>query len=72
MQSLRTSGYDRVLTLAKKLHEDGRPVVSFEDVFSGCSEPIYTDITHIEDRGSAIVADRIAEWICCTWTGFRP
>lgn len=72
MLSLRASGYDRVLALAKKLHVEGRPVVSFADVFSGCSQSVYTDITHFEDRGSAIVAERMAEWICRTWTGFRP
>lgn len=71
MVSLRGSGYDHVLTLAKELSDQGRPVVSFADVFARCSESIYTDVTHFEDRGASIVANRISEWICRTWTGFQ-
>jgi hypothetical protein len=68
--AIRAAGYDRVLEHAEHLRAGGRPVVSFENVFSACSQSIYTDMVHFEDRGSAIVAEALVEWICRTWNGF--
>ena len=68
--AIRAAGYARVLEHAAELRAAGCPAVSFEDVFAGCAQSIYTDMIHFEDRGSAIVADRLAEWIGRAWTGF--
>jgi hypothetical protein len=68
--AIRAAGYARVLEHAAELSAGGCPAVSFETVFSGCAESIYTDVVHFEDRGSAIVADRLAEQIAGSWTGF--
>lgn len=68
--SIRTAGYARVLEHAAELRAAGRPVVSFEDVFSASDQTIYTDLVHFEDRGSAIVADRLVESITRMWSGF--
>jgi hypothetical protein len=68
--AIRAAGYDRVLAYAREMRAAGLPVVSFEDVFSTCTESIYTDVSHFEDRGSVIVADRLADVVSRTWAGF--
>jgi len=68
--AIRAAGYARVLDHAAELSAGGCPAVSFESVFSGCAQSVYTDMVHFEDRGSAIVADRLAELIARSWTGF--
>jgi hypothetical protein len=68
--AIRAAGYARVLEHAAELSAAGCPAVSFETVFSGCSQSIYTDMVHFEDRGSAIVADRLAALIARSWKGF--
>jgi hypothetical protein len=65
--AIRAKGYAEVLTRARALQDAGHPVVSFEDVFEGVTEPVYTDLIHFEDRGSALVAERLAEHIGRTW-----
>jgi hypothetical protein len=67
--AIRAAGYARVLEHAAELSAAGCPAVSFEGVFSGCPQSIYTDMVHFEDRGSAIVADRLAESIARAWNG---
>ena len=68
--AIRAKGYTRVLAHASELCAAGCPVVSFEDVFAACTDAIYTDLIHFEDRGSMIVAERMAEHIARTWAGF--
>ncbi len=68
--AVRAAGYARLLAHAEELRAAGCPVVSFEEVFSGCAESIYTDLIHFEDRGSAVAAERLADWIVGHWPGF--
>jgi hypothetical protein len=68
--AVRAAGYARVLAHAGELRAAGCPVVSFEEVFAACTETIYTDLIHFEDRGSSIVAERLAACMAQTWAGF--
>jgi hypothetical protein len=68
--AIRDAGYERVLAHAAELRAAGLSIVSFEEVFAACTEPIYTDVSHFEDRGSMIVADRLADVIGRTWAAF--
>ena len=68
--ALRAKGYERVLAFAPRLAAAGLPVMSFEDVFAARTDAIYTDLVHFEDRGSRIVATRMAESISRAWSGF--
>lgn len=68
---LREIGYGRVLEHAHQLRLAGFPVEDFSDVFAGCTQAIYTDLIHFEDRGSLVVADRLATRIVESWDGFR-
>jgi hypothetical protein len=68
--AIRSEGYDKVLRHAEDLRAQGCPVVSLADVFAGCHETIYTDLIHFEDRGSSLVAKRLAELIVRSWPGF--
>ena len=68
---LRAAGYARVLAHARRMKLDGLAVEEFSEVFSECREAIYTDLVHFEDRGSELVAERLAAHITGSWDGFR-
>ena len=70
--AIRAAGYERVLAHAADLRATGCPVIDFDDVFSTCTQTIYTDLVHFEDEGSRIVAERLSDWIARRWSGFAP
>jgi hypothetical protein len=66
--TLRRSGHALVLEKALALKQRGLPVELMTDVFEGRAEEIYTDLIHFEDRGCALVAERLATLVRDAWS----
>ena len=69
--AVRDAGYSRLVQHADALAREGLPVEGFSAVFAERTEAIYTDLVHFEDRGSRIVAERLARRIAESWNGFE-
>jgi hypothetical protein len=67
MIALRTRGYPQLESTVEALSTEGIPCMSFKTLFEGCSDTIYTDHIHFEDRGCEIAAARLAEVVTSQW-----